>query len=57
VTRVMKARKTGTCPACHRLVNVGQLIAKRDTTYARWIHAACLIDLDYTQHTTEEAHA
>lgn len=38
-TRVMKARRTSTCPVCKEAIKVGQLIAKAGI----WQHATCLI--------------
>lgn len=38
-TRVMRARRTTTCRACHGPILVGQQIAK--TSY--WQHVTCLI--------------
>jgi hypothetical protein len=38
--RVMKARKTSTCPLCNGPISVGQRIARTGTT---WQHASCLI--------------
>ncbi len=39
-TRVMRARRTGTCPVCHGPIHVGQLIAKTGL----WQHVEHVID-------------
>jgi hypothetical protein len=38
-TRVMRARRAGTCPLCKGPIHVGQVIAKCGV----WMHASCLI--------------
>ena len=39
-SRVMKARREGTCPICRGPILVGQLIAKCGV----WAHAQCVVD-------------
>jgi hypothetical protein len=39
-TRVMRARRQSTCPACHRLIRIGDQIA-RLVSPRQWIHVAC----------------
>jgi hypothetical protein len=39
--RVIKARRTSTCPMCRRLVIVGDQIGH---TAIGWCHTACLVD-------------
>ncbi|MGO9294424.1 MAG: hypothetical protein ACLP52_11230 [Streptosporangiaceae bacterium] len=39
-TRVMRARRTGTCPVCHGPIHVGELIAKTGF----WQHIQHVID-------------
>jgi hypothetical protein len=38
--RVMKARRESVCPLCHRLIRVGDRIARCGV----WAHAKCVID-------------
>jgi len=40
-SRVMKARRTSTCPVCCRAIQVGQQIAK---AAGQWQHSQCLIE-------------
>jgi hypothetical protein len=39
-TRVMKARRPGTCPLCREPVRVGESIAK----IGFWAHTQCVVD-------------
>lgn len=40
-TRVMKARRTSVCPACHSPITPGQPIARCPGRL--WFHAACYV--------------
>jgi hypothetical protein len=51
--RVMKARRTSTCPSCRGPVLVGQRIA-RLTDPAGWIHLACVPAVRRLASTTTE---
>lgn len=40
-SRVMKARKTSTCPLCRKLISRGQQIGR---TPIGWCHTQCIIE-------------
>jgi hypothetical protein len=39
--RVIKARRTSTCPMCRQLVTIGQQIGRTPTG---WCHTQCIIE-------------
>lgn len=49
-SRVMKARRTGTCPICRGPIRVGEQIAKT----VKWAHAGCVVASLYKTSTKEE---
>lgn len=48
-SRVMKARRAGTCPLCRGPIRVGEQIAKT----VRWAHAGCVVAALYKTSTKE----
>jgi hypothetical protein len=50
-TRVMKARRPGTCPLCRQAVTVGQQIGR---TPAGWCHTECIIGKAKDKHVAEQ---
>ena len=51
-SRVMKARRAGTCPICRGPIRVGDLIAKT----VKWAHAGCVIARRYYSGSDDGQH-
>lgn len=49
-SRVMKARRAGTCAICRRPIRIGEQIAKT----IKWAHAGCVVANLYKSSTEEK---